>query len=92
MAKQKFDRSKPHLERGDDGTHRPREDDPDGSDHESGAVGRAMLNSRRMTKLTTRPKKKRAVLRSTSRTSNTRPPSATMPTWTCLVTATTSRT
>ena len=34
MGKQKFDRSEAAHERRDDGTHRPREDDADGSDHE----------------------------------------------------------
>ena len=35
MAKQKFERSKAASECGDDGTHRPWQDDVDGGDHES---------------------------------------------------------
>jgi len=37
MGKEKFDRSKPHVNIGDDRAHRPRQDDADGCDHE-GAV------------------------------------------------------
>ena len=39
MAKEKFDRTKPHVKRRNDWSHRSRQDDVDGRDHEG--VGQA---------------------------------------------------
>jgi|GEM_PF-4367520 len=39
MAKQHFDRTKPHLNIRDDRSHRPWEDDADGGDNEDACLG-----------------------------------------------------
>ena len=65
MAKQKFDRSKPHMNVGNDGTHRPREDDLDGGDHEVVCTAGDGRNIGRSTRSTMRRKRKRAGSRST---------------------------
>ena len=65
MGKQKFERNKAAHERGDDGTHRPREDDLDGGDHQilrhagDGRIPTVRIRS------TMRRKRKRAGSRST---------------------------
>jgi translation elongation factor EF-Tu-like GTPase len=91
MAKQKFDRNKPHLNVGTMGH----------IDHGKTTLTAAITkycsflgaqNSGRTTRSTTRRKRKRAASRSTLRTLSTRPRTGTTRTSTCPVTATTSRT
>ena len=78
----------------DDRSHRPRQDDADGGDHE-GAVASATpttTRSPRSTRSTRRRRRRRAASRSPSRTSSTRRRTATTRTSTARVTPTTSRT
>ena len=91
MAKAKYDRSKPHLNVGTMGH----------IDHGKTTLTAAITkvaglsgqaDFRAYDSIDNAPKKKRAASRSTSRTWNTRPTNVTMPTWTCPVTATTSKT
>jgi translation initiation factor 2 gamma subunit (eIF-2gamma) len=89
MAKQKFDRSKPHLNVGTMGH----------IDHGKTTLTAAITKyfwempiTGRMIRSTMRRKKKRAASRSILRTWNTQPPTGTMRMWICLDTATISRT
>ena len=91
MAKQEFDRSKPHLNVGTMGH----------IDHGKTTLTAAITKvaamaghgcSGRSTRSTMRRKRKSVASRSTFRMLSTRPPTGTMRTWTCLGTETTSRT
>ena len=92
MAKQKFERTKPHLNVGTMGhiDH--------GKTTLTAAITKVLRSSEagrtsgHSTRSTTRRKRKRAASRSTLRTWSTRPRNGTTRTWTCPVTVTTSRT
>ena len=58
MAKEKFERTKPHMNVGHDGSHRPWEDDADGGDHEVLCVLRAGRIPAVRTRSTMRRKRK----------------------------------
>ena len=46
MAKQKFERTKPHVNVGHDRARRPRQDDPDGGDHQDAGAARVRRSFR----------------------------------------------
>ena len=93
MAKEKFDRSKPHVQHRDDRAHRSRQDDVDGGDHQG--VGEAQPEDPVPVvsiRSTTRRKRRRAASRSRRRTWSTRRRTGTTRTWIARATPTTSRT
>ena len=89
MAKEKFDRSKPHVNIGTIGHVDHGKTDPDGSDHDGARQTQVFLkNCVLSTRSTTLLKKKNVVSPSTPLASSIRRPAVTMLTWTARATPT----